>query len=91
MRRLCGKPLWILLAEMAVEFIPSSPWTVGVELELQLIDRESRDLVDGIMPLIEFYPGSPYVKPEFIQNTVEITTKVSQSIAEAHYHLGLAE
>jgi len=72
---------------MTIDFFPSQSLTVGVELELQLLDRESLDLIDGIMPLIDIYPGSPYVKPEFIQNTVEITSKIGRNTAEVHTHL----
>lgn len=74
-----------------MEFIPSRPLTVGVELELQLLDKDSHDLVDGIRPLIELYPGSPHVKPECVQNTVELASRPGDSVAEIHDHLhGLA-
>lgn len=70
-----------------VRFNPSPPLTVGMELELQLLDRESLDLADGILPLLELYPDSAYVKPEFIQNTVEIASKVCRNAAEVEAHL----
>jgi carboxylate-amine ligase len=72
---------------MIDEFIPSEPYSVGVELELQLIDSETFELVNGIKPLIELYPGSPYVKPEFIQNTVELASRVGRDVADVHQHL----
>ena len=72
---------------MIDEFIPSEPLSVGVEIEFQLIDRESRELVNGIKPLIEIYPESPYVKPEFIQNTVELASRVGHNVTEVHQHL----
>lgn len=65
-----------------LNFISSEPFTLGVELELQLLDRQSLDLVDGIIPLMEIYSDSLHVKPEFIQNTVEITTKICKNAAE---------
>jgi glutamate---cysteine ligase / carboxylate-amine ligase len=71
----------------ALNFVPSKPFTLGVECELQLLDRESLDLVDGIVPLLEIYPGNLYVKPEFIQNTVEIATKICESAAEVEADL----
>jgi len=72
---------------MIDEFIPSEPLSVGVEMEFQLIDIESGELVNGIKPLIEIYPESPYVKPEFIQNTVELASRVGRNIADVHQHL----
>jgi carboxylate-amine ligase len=72
---------------MIDEFIPSEPLSVGVEIEFQLIDRESRELVNGIKPLIEIYPESPYVKPEFIQNTVELASRVGRNVTDVHQHL----
>ncbi len=70
-----------------MEFVPSKPLTVGVELELQLLDRRSLDLTNGIAPLIERYPESPYIKPEFIQNTVEVASIIGADIAQVHQHL----
>ncbi len=70
-----------------MEFIPSKPLTVGVELELQLLDMENLNLINGIGPLLEYYPESPYIKPEFIQNTVEVISKVGENTAEVHDHL----
>jgi carboxylate-amine ligase len=72
---------------MIDEFIPSELLSVGVEMEFQLIDIESGELVNGIKPLIEIYPESPYVKPEFIQNTVELASRVGRNIADVHQHL----
>jgi carboxylate-amine ligase len=70
-----------------LDFIPSRPLTVGVELELQLLDPDSLDLIDGIQPLTERYPDSPYIKPEFIQNTVEVTSRIGDNVADVHAHL----
>ena len=72
---------------MIDEFIPSEPLTVGVELELQLVDKKNGELVNGIKPLIDIYPGSPYIKPEFIQNTVELASHVGDNVADVHEHL----
>lgn len=71
----------------ALDFIASEPFTLGVELELQLLDQHSLDLVDGIIPLLEIYPDNLYVKPEFIQNTVEIATRICKSAAEVEADL----
>ncbi len=70
-----------------MEFQPSDPERVGVELELQLVDAGTLDLVDGILPLMEFYPDSPHVKPEFIQNTVEVASRPCRSVDELADHV----
>lgn len=70
-----------------IEFKASEPLTIGLELELQLLDKRTLDLADGILPLMELFPGSEYVKPEFIQNTVEIASKPCSGIAELESHI----
>ncbi len=72
---------------MTLSFTPSSPRSIGMELELQLLDKRSLDLVDGILPLMEIFPDSPYIKPEFIQNTVEIASQVCESLPELETHV----
>ncbi|HSK99811.1 MAG TPA: hypothetical protein VK869_05700 [Rubrobacteraceae bacterium] len=52
-----------------MDFRASDPRTIGMELEFQLLDAHTLDLVDGILPLMNLYPGSPYIKPEVVQNT----------------------
>ena len=70
-----------------MDFRAGDPQTIGVEYEMQLLDRESLDLHNGILPLLEFFPDNPYVKPESIQSTVEAITPVCRSVAEMHAHL----
>lgn len=61
--------------------------TVGVEWELQLLNAETLDLADGIMPLMEFYPESRFVKPEFIQSCVELNSKPCSNTSAVASHL----
>lgn len=70
-----------------MDFRTGDPLTVGLEFEMQLLDRHTLDLRDGVLPLLEFFPGNPHVKPESIQNTVEVTTTVCRSVAEMHGQL----
>ena len=71
-----------------MEFNASSKPTVGVEWELQLLDPITLDLIDGIMPLMEFFPNAGFVKPEYIQSCVELNSCVAESsdMAIAHIH-----
>lgn len=61
--------------------------TIGMEIEFQLLDSASLDLIEGILPLMRRYPDSRYIKPEFIQNTVEVASPVCHSIAELDQQL----
>ena len=70
-----------------MQFKPSPSHTVGVEWELQLIDPVSLDLVDGIIPLMEFFPDTTFVKPEYIQSCVELTSCIAENSGEAVKHL----
>ena len=70
-----------------MEFNNCSEPTVGVEWELQLIDAQTLDLFDGILPLMEFFPDTDFVKPEYIQSCVELTSCVSNTSDEAVAHI----
>ena len=70
-----------------MEFSPSPGRTVGVEWELQLLHPDSLDLVDGIMPLMEFFPDANFIKPEFIQSCVELNSCISHNSEAAVEHL----
>ncbi len=72
----------------AMDFERCESPTVGIEWELQLLDAESLDLRPGIMPLMELYPDGDFVKPEFVQSCVELTTPISQTSDEAVREIG---
>jgi carboxylate-amine ligase len=71
-----------------MEFNASAKPTVGVEWELQLLDPVTLDLIDGIMPLMEFFPNGEFVKPEYIQSCVELNSCIAENsdMAIAHIH-----
>jgi carboxylate-amine ligase len=58
-----------------------------MELEFQLLDARTLELADGILPLVELYPDSPHVKPEVIQNTVEVASRVCFGVSELEEHV----
>lgn len=70
-----------------MEFNGCSQPTVGVEWELQLVNSETLDLYDGIMPLMDFFPDTNFIKPEFIQPCVELTSDVADTSEEAIEHI----
>lgn len=72
-----------------LEFNPSPEPTLGAELELQLLDAETLDLQNGIVPLMDLYPDAVHIKPEFIQSCVELSTPICANVAELRDHLGV--
>jgi carboxylate-amine ligase len=70
-----------------MEFNNCSEPTVGVEWELQLVDAHTLDLFDGILPLMEFFPDTDFVKPEYIQSCVELTSCVANTSDAAVAHI----
>jgi carboxylate-amine ligase len=63
----------------ALEFKPSQPLTLGVELELQLVDRRDGDLTRAatdLLPLVQkLHPGLD-VKLEITESMIEVATAV---------------
>ena len=65
-----------------MEFKGSPTSSIGIEIELQLLDSNTLDLLDGILPLLASYPDHPAIKPEYNQATVEINSKPCEDIRE---------
>lgn len=65
-------------------------FTVGIEEEYFIVDRETRDLVrdmpDGLIESCEEITEG-MVSPEFMRSQIEVGTPVSRSIKEARAHL----
>jgi len=62
-----------------MKFSTSAPLTMGVELELQVIDRRTGDLTRGASDLIHLVERKPYpgdIKPEITESMIEISTAV---------------
>jgi carboxylate-amine ligase len=66
------------------KFVSNDRPTLGVEVELQLVDAETMALRSGIGPILERLPrdleGS--VKPELMQCYLEINTGICRNVAE---------
>lgn len=67
--------------EAGMEFAVCDPHTVGVELEFQLLDAASLDLTDRALSVLDACGGDRHVKPEFIQNTVEVISAAHTDLA----------
>ncbi|MGA1204579.1 MAG: carboxylate-amine ligase [Opitutales bacterium] len=62
--------------------------TIGVELELQLVDAKSYALRSGILDLLKHVgEDQEWLKPELMQSYVEINTDVCRDISEARADL----
>jgi len=70
----------------AEQFARSPEPTLGVEWEVALVDRETRDLVPRGAELIDLanatYPDI-HLEKEFLQNTVELVTGICHTVPEA--------
>ena len=62
-----------------------TPFTVGIEEELMLIDPESLDLAQGIEAILDDLGDefSERVKPELMQSVLEIATVPHETVADA--------
>lgn len=71
-----------------IPFAKSELLSLGVEVELQIIDPETRNLLP-ISPSIldEWSLESPHLKPEIFQSMLEIDTPVCTSVHEAEREL----
>ncbi len=78
---------------MSIDFTRNERPTVGVELEVHLVDARTGDLVSAATELLEAmgegYPGGehPKAKHELFQSTIEIITGICDTPAEARLDL----
>lgn len=59
-----------------MEFKPSAPLSLGMEMEFQLLDGKSLDLAYRAPAILEQYGEDEHIKPEFQENTVEVTSGI---------------
>ena len=57
--------------------------TLGLELELQIIDPETRDLISGGPAILERHQQDEWAKAELLQSTLEINVGPCHEIGEA--------
>ncbi len=74
---------------MSYEFKGNTNFTLGVELELQLVDAETYALSNSVQQMLKRVPEefADSVKPEFIQSYCELNTGVCQNITEVEEDL----
>ncbi len=73
---------------MSTVFRRSDKYTIGIEMEVQLVGRDSLALVPSSKEIIDSLEGlGGAVKPEFFMSNLEINTKVCSNIDEAETDL----
>jgi len=72
------------MSNTVLDFTASQPLSVGVELELQLIDRRTGDLTRAASDLIALVTRKPFpgdIKPEITESMLEVSTSVHTAYA----------
>ncbi len=74
---------------MALPFNGSEGPTIGVEVEMQIVDRKTRHLASRIFDILERVPPSLHerIKPEFTQSTLEVNTRICHNPKEVEDNL----
>ncbi len=74
---------------MSIAFAPSPRSTLGLEWEIALVDRESRELLNSapqiLAELAETHPATrfPHFTGELLQNTIELVSAPHRRVSEA--------
>ena len=71
-----------------IKFTPSPKHTVGVELEVSLVDLETRDLTARAYEVFDHFKDNPYMKQELFQTIVEVITDVCDGVDDVRKDLG---
>lgn len=71
------------------KFVTNERPTIGVEIELNLVDSQTMALRSGVTQVLSELPAGleSSVKPELFQCYIEVNTKVCQSVADAEVDL----
>lgn len=77
---------------MEIPFNPSTGASLGIEWELELVDRQTRELTPAAVPILEAITPEgadehPQAKHELLQSCVEVITGVCQTVEEAKVDL----
>jgi glutamate---cysteine ligase / carboxylate-amine ligase len=67
---------------MTVPFHASPEFSVGMEMEFQIIDADTLDLADAVMPLLQRLPDRRNVQSEIFQSSVELASPPARTVAE---------
>ena len=83
-----GDDGWPMAQPASLTFRPSPAMTLGVEVELQIIDPLSRDLTPRAPELVARLADDRRIKPELLQSMIEVCTGVCDNVGQVHDDLG---
>lgn len=70
-----------------LEFAKSESYTIGAEVELQIVDRQTMELSPKAAQMLSRWSGPPRVQPEIFQSMLEISTGVCRDALHAEEDL----
>ncbi|MBX3174672.1 MAG: YbdK family carboxylate-amine ligase [Gemmatimonadaceae bacterium] len=70
-----------------LDFAKSEPYTLGVEVELAIVDRQTLELAPKAAQLLNAWSGPPRLSPEFFQSMIEMNTGICRDAAHAEQDL----
>jgi carboxylate-amine ligase len=70
-------------------FKPSAPLTLGVEIEFQLVDRDTLNLTPAATEILAAVPAlfQKRIKPEFIKSMIEVNTDICETVWDVEKNL----
>jgi carboxylate-amine ligase len=77
----------VIVRQPPLDFTASELYTLGVEVELQIVDRATGDLTPKAPQLIEAWTGAPNVHPELFKSMIELNTGICRSAREVERDL----
>jgi carboxylate-amine ligase len=77
------------MRDAPITFQESKPFSLGVEIELQIIDRKSLNLVPRAPDILAMVPNDlkERIKPEFIRSMIEVNTEVCSTMSQVKDNL----
>jgi carboxylate-amine ligase len=77
------------MPESTIAFKTSSPFTLGIEIELQILDSENLNLVPRAPEILAMVPDTlkDRIKPEFIRSMIEVNTDVCSDMEQVRVSL----
>ncbi|HYA08418.1 MAG TPA: glutamate--cysteine ligase [Gaiellaceae bacterium] len=71
---------------METRYGTSTPYSLGIEEEFQLVDARTLELVSSVEPILSAFRGGSIeqrVKPELLQSVIEVSTRIAVNVEEA--------
>ncbi len=72
-----------------IEFQQSKPFTLGVEIEFQILDKDTLNLAPTAPDILDMVPAEQKdrIKPEFIRSMIEVNTEICDSVEQVKKNL----